>query len=166
MTTVRREVRVRAPAARCFDLARSVDLHVDSSTAIRARAVGGRTSGLSGAGDETTWSARFLGVRFSMATRVGDFAPPVSFGDRLTRGLLRQFAHVYRFEPTPDGGCVMSDELTVAAPFGLAGRLFERFYLTRKMRGLVRQRLAHVKGVAEGDDWERYLSRTSETPHH
>ena len=157
MTTVRCEVRVRAPAGRCFDLARSVDLHVDSSTGISARAVGGRTSGLSGEGDATTWSARFFGVRFAMTTRIENLAPPERFGDRLARGLLRQFAHVYRFEATPDGGCSMSDELTVEAPFGPLGRMMERIYLARRMRGLMRQRLGHIKRVAEGDDWRRYL---------
>ena len=157
MITIRHEVRVGAPAARCFDLARSVDLHVDSSGAIAARAVAGRTHGLSGDGDQTTWSARFFGVRFAMATRVGDFAPPVAFGDRLTRGLLRRFAHVYRFTPRPDGGCAMSDELMVEAPFGPLGWAFERLYLARKMRTLVRRRLEHIRRVAEGDGWRRYL---------
>ena len=113
--------------------------------------------GLSGDGDRTTWSARFFGVRFSMTTRIGDFAPPTSFGDQLTRGLLRRFAHVYRFTPRPDGGCVMSDELTVEAPLGPLGRMFEQAYLARKMQTLVRQRLEHIRRVAEGDEWRRYL---------
>ena len=157
MMTVRHEVHVRAPARRCFDLARSVDLHVDSSAGIRARAVGGRTRGLSGAGDSPTWSARFFGLRFTMTTRIEDFAAPGRFGDRLTRGLLRRFAHVYRFEPTPDGGCTVSDELTVEAPFGPLGRVMERLYLARRMRGLVRQRLEHIQRLAEGGGWRRYL---------
>ena len=157
MMTVRHEVRVRAPAGRCFDLARSVDLHVDSSREIGARAIGGRRDGLPGEGDETRWSARFCGVRFAMTTRIEDFSSPGRFGDRLTRGLLRQFAHVYRFEPTPDGGCAMSDELTVEVPFGPLGRLMERLYLARKMRGLVRRRLEHIKRVAEGENWRQYL---------
>ena len=159
MITVRHEVRVRAPAGRCFDLARSVDLHVDSATAIAARAVAGRVRGLSGDGDQTTWSARFFGVRFAMTTRIENFVPPTSFGDRLTRGLLRLFAHVYRFTPQPDGGCTMSDELTIAAPFGPLGRLAERLYLARKMQTVVRQRLEHIRCVAEGDEWRRYLDR-------
>ena len=132
MIKVRHEVRVRSSVGRCFDLARSVDLHVDSSQEIGARAVAGRTSGLSGAGDSTTWSARFLGLRFSMTTRLENFSPPAGFGDRQTRGLLRRFAHIYRFALAPDDGCLMSDELTVEAPFGPLGRLMERLYLSRK----------------------------------
>ena len=159
MIVVRHKVSVRAPAARCFDLARSVDLHVDSATAIGARAVAGRTGGLSGDGDQTTWSARFFGARFAMTTRVGDCSPPTGFGDRLTRGLLRRFAHVYRFTPRPDGGCTMSDELRLEAPFGPLGRMFEQMYLARKMQTLVRQRLEHIRRVAESDEWRHYLEQ-------
>ena len=151
------EVPVRAPAERCFDLARSVELHADSSAGIGARAVGGRRAGLSGDGDETAWSARFFGLRFRMTTRVGDFARPTQFRDVMTRGLLRRFAHVYRFRPLPDGGCAMSDELTVEAPGGPLGRLVEAVYLTRRMRTLVRTRLERIRTVAEGDGWRRYL---------
>ncbi len=151
------EVRVRAPVERCFDLARSVDLHADSSTDIGARAVGGRRAGLSGAGDETAWSARFFGLRFTMTTRIEDFSPPTHFGDTMTRGRLRRFAHVYRFRSLPDGGCALSDELRVAAPGGGLGRLVEAVYLTRRMRWLVQRRLEHLRAVAEGDGWRRYL---------
>ncbi len=157
MTVIFFETHVRAPTGRCFDLARSVPLHVDSSRAIGARAVGGRCHGLSDEGDETVWSARFCGLRFRLATRIVSFASPTRFDDRLTRGLLRRFEHVYRFQPLPDGGCAMSDELTVEAPFGPLGRLVERLYLTRRMRQLVRQRLEHIKAVAESEEWQQYL---------
>ena len=151
------ETRVGAPAARCFDLARSVPLHVDSSRDIAARAVGGRRHGLSGEGDETVWSARFCGLRFRMATRIAGFACPAQFSDCLTHGPLRRFEHVYRFRPLPDGGCLLSDELTVEAPFGPLGRLMESLYLTRRMRHLVRRRLEHIKAVAESEEWRQYL---------
>ena len=92
-----------------------------------------------------------------MTTRIEDFAFPIQFGDRMTRGLLRRFEHVYRFRPLDDGGCATSDELVVEAPFGPAGRWMERLYLRRRMDGLVRARLEHIKRVAEGDGWRRYL---------
>lgn len=154
---IRCEVSVRAPVERCFDLARSVDLHVHSSTEIAPRAVGGRRTGLSGEGDTTVWSARFLGVRFPMTTRIEDYSYPQRFDDRMTRGLLRRFAHTYRCESLSDGGCLLSDELIVEAPFGFLGRLVEMLYLRRRMDGLVRRRLEHIKAVAEGPDWGRYL---------
>ena len=154
------ETRVRAPTERCFDLARSVTLHMDSSGTIDARAVEGRCHGLSSEGDETVWSARFCGLRFRMATRIVSFAYPTQFGDRLTCGLLRRFEHVYRFQPLQNGGCAMSDELTVEAPFGVFGRLVEGLYLTRRMHQLVQRRLEHIKAVAESEQWRQYLPGT------
>jgi hypothetical protein len=160
MTVIVYETHVRAPAERCFDLVRSVQLHVDSSTDIAARAVGGRCHGLSNKGDETVWSARFCGLRFRIATRIDKLTCPTKFGDRHTCGLLRQFQHVYRFKPLADGGCVMSDELAVEAPFGPLGRLAEWLYLTRRMRQPVRQRLECIKAVAESEQWRQYLPTT------
>ncbi len=163
METIRCETRVRAPAERCFDLARSVDLHVHSSPEIGARAVGGRRAGLSGEGDSTVWSARFFGLRFPMTTRIEHFDAPTGFDDRMTRGLLRRFGHVYRFRPLPEGGCVMSDELTVEAPFGPLGCLVEWLYLARRMRRLARLRLERIRRVAEGEDWRRYVPANADT---
>ena len=159
MPLIHETVHVRAPVARCFDLTRSVDLHVDSSPGIAARAVDGRRTGLSTEGDWTVWSARFFGLRFRMTTRIEHFTPPHRFEDRLMRGLLRRFTHAYRCDPLPDGTCALSDHLTVEAPFPPFGRLVERLYLQRRMRILVRQRLHAIKTVAEDDTlWPRYLA--------
>ena len=156
---IREQLRIHAPAERCFDLTRSVDLHADSSPGIAARAVAGRCTGLSKNGDSTTWSARFFGLRFRMTTRIENFSRPLRFDDRLTHGLLRRFAHTYRFDALPDGTCILSDELTVSAPFPPLGYLVERLYLERRMCALVRHRLTAIKAVAEDDTlWPRYLS--------
>ena len=48
---------VAAPVDRCFDLARSVEVHVASTHATQERPVGGRTVGLLEAGEEVTWRA-------------------------------------------------------------------------------------------------------------
>ena len=160
MMVVVYETCVRAPTERCFDLTRSVPLHVDSSRAIDARAVGGQCHGLSDEGDETVWSARFCGLRFRMATRIVDFTYPTQFRDSITRGLLRRFEHVYCFQPLPGGGCALSDELTLEAPFGPFGKLVEWLYLARRMRQLVQQRMECIKTVAESEQWRRYLPGT------
>ena len=157
MFTIRQEIVVQAPCQRCFDLTRSVDFHVASAREIAARADGGRRTGLSAAGDATVWSARFLGVRSSMETRIEDFETPAGFRDRLTHGLLGRFEHTYHFVPCEAGGCLVSDELIVAAPFPALGRIVERVYLRARMRTLVGRRLAAIKRAAEGDEWRRYL---------
>ena len=46
------------PRERLFDLARSIDAHLDSQQSSGERAVGGVTSGLIGEGQQVTWRAR------------------------------------------------------------------------------------------------------------
>ena len=49
---------IAAPIERCFDLARSIDLHMASTDWSGERAVAGVTSGLIGPGQEVTWRGR------------------------------------------------------------------------------------------------------------
>ena len=63
MSTFRVVTDIDAPPEACFDLLRSIDLHLESMLASDERAVGGRTSGLICGGEEVTWEARHFGVR-------------------------------------------------------------------------------------------------------
>ena len=49
---------IAAPIDRVFDLARSIDLHTNSTSGTGERAVAGVTSGLIGPEQEVTWRAR------------------------------------------------------------------------------------------------------------
>ena len=60
MSRIELETRIDAPPERCFDLSRSVELHLEAAAATDERAVDGVTAGLLGAGDTVTWEARHL----------------------------------------------------------------------------------------------------------
>ena len=62
MPIVRVVTDIAAPPSVCFDLARSVDAHLESTSGTNERAVGGVTTGLPGLGDEVTWSAKHFGI--------------------------------------------------------------------------------------------------------
>jgi hypothetical protein len=51
MPTIRVATDIVAPPPRCFDLARSVDAHVESATGTGERAIAGVMKGLLGLGD-------------------------------------------------------------------------------------------------------------------
>ena len=53
---------IAAPPGRCFDLARSIDLHLESAAATSEKVVAGRTSGLIEMGEEVTWPAKRFGL--------------------------------------------------------------------------------------------------------
>jgi ligand-binding SRPBCC domain-containing protein len=140
--------RVVAPPARCFDLARDVELHQRSTAASRERAVAGVTSGLLGAGDEVTWEARHFGVRQRLTSRITEFDPPKRFVDEMVRGAFARFRHEHQFLSVPEG-TDMVDIFDYTAPLGPLGRLADGLFLRRYMTGLLRERNAYLKRAAE-----------------
>jgi hypothetical protein len=60
---------IAAPIERCFDLSRSIDLHVKSVEWSSEQAIAGVTTGLISSGEEVTWGARHFGVMLSHASR-------------------------------------------------------------------------------------------------
>ena len=122
-----------------FDLARSVDVHVDSQKGSGERAVAGVTSGLIGAGQEVTWQARHFGIPLTMTSRVTGFDFPHSFTDEQVKGPFKSFRHVHEFETTA-GGSVMTDRVEFTAPFGLLGRVVEKLVLRPYLQRLIRDR--------------------------
>ena len=148
---------VDAPPERCFDLARSIDLHQRSTAGTGERAVGGVTAGLIGAGDVVTWEARHFGVRQRLTSRITAYDRPRHFRDSQVAGAFRRFDHDHRFEP--DGaGTRMTDVFDFDAPLGPLGWLAERLFLTAYMRRFLASRNAVVKDVAESDAWRAYLA--------
>src|SRR5260370_41522860 len=139
--------RVAAPPARCFDLARDVELHQRSTAASRERAVAGVTSGLLGAGDEVTWEARHFGVRQRLTSRITEFDPPNRFVDEMVRGAFARFRHEHQFLLVPEG-TEMVDIFDYTAPLGPLGRLADGLFLTRYMTTLLRERNAYLKRAA------------------
>ncbi|MDQ0868397.1 ligand-binding SRPBCC domain-containing protein [Arthrobacter sp. V1I9] len=136
------------PPEKLFDLARSIDLHVDSQERSGERAVGGVTSGLIGEGQEVTWRARHFGIPITMTSGITEFTFPCSFTDEQIRGPFKSFRHVHEFEGTGTGS-IMTDRVEFAAPFGLLGRVAERLVLHRYLHRLIRDRghfLASISG--------------------
>jgi len=142
------ETRIRAPIERVFDLARDIDLHQRSMAHTDERAVGGRTTGRIGAGETVTWSARHLGLRWSLTSRITGFDPPRLFVDEQQAGPFAWFRHEHRFEAVP-GGTLMVDDWRHAAPFGVLGRVVDRVVLGRLLTRLLAQRSAAIAREAE-----------------
>ena len=150
------ETFVAAPAERCFDLALSVDAHLEAAAATGERVVGGLRSGVMGLGDEVTWRARHLGRVREMSVRITAHDRPRHFRDEMQRGAFRYFRHDHHFEAV-EGGTRVSDHLDFQAPFGLLGRLAECLVLERHLRRFLEGRNRALKAMAETEAWRRYL---------
>ena len=69
MPILRLTTHIAAPIDRCFDLSRSIDLHMASTAHTEERAIAGVTTGLIGPGGEVTWRARHFGVWQELTSR-------------------------------------------------------------------------------------------------
>ena len=127
------------PVEQLFDLARSIDLHVDSQRDSGERAVAGVTSGLIGEGQEVTWRAKHFSIPLTMTSRVTHLDFPRSFTDEQVKGPFKAFRHVHEFEPTA-AGSIMTDRVEFTAPLGVLGRGVERLILRRYLERLIRYR--------------------------
>ena len=156
MPVLELETFLAAPVERAFDLARSIDMHVDSTAATGERAVAGVTSGLIGLGEEVTWRARHLGVWQLLTVRITGFDRPHHFTDTMLRGAFRSMEHDHHFAPAP-GGTVMRDVFTYRSPLGPLGRLADILFLERYVRSFLTKRNQTIKAAAESEAWRRYL---------
>ena len=150
MATIRLSTDIAAGPAVCFDLARSVEAHVDSTGATGERAVAGVTSGLLGLGDEVTWRACHFGIVQDFTSRITAFDRPRHFRDEMVRGAFRRVVHDHHFEALA-GGTRMVDVFDFAAPWGLLGTFAERLFLTAYLASFLETRAAVLKRLAEAD---------------
>ncbi|SED82792.1 SRPBCC family protein [Ruania alba] len=140
MIRFRTETALDAAPAAAFDASLDIGAHLASMAASEETAVAGVTSGNIGLGETVTWRARHFGLWWTMTSTITQLDRPVSFTDEQVRGPFAQFRHVHRFEPRPDGGTTMTDDVTFIAPFGALGRVAERAVLGRYVRRLIESR--------------------------
>ncbi|SEB94607.1 SRPBCC family protein [Terriglobus roseus] len=156
MTTIKLETRIAAPAMRVFLLSLSIDLHVESAAATREQAIDGVTHGIIGPGQSVTWRGRHFGVILRHTSLITRYEPPFCFEDAMTRGMFANFAHRHTFHPITEGTC-MEDELTFRAPLGVLGIVAERVVLRSYFTQFLKDRDAHIRQVAESDQWQRFV---------
>jgi ligand-binding SRPBCC domain-containing protein len=158
MSVIQLTTSIDAPIERVFDLARSIDLHMNSTSSTDERAIAGVTSGLIGPGQEVTWRARHFGIWQCLTVRIGAFEPPIHFADVMARGAFRRMEHHHYFEKS-SSGTIMRDIFSYEAPLGILGRIAELLFLDRYLRSFLVERNRVIKTAAESDAWTHYLGR-------
>jgi hypothetical protein len=150
---------VDAPIQRCFDLARSVEVHLIANvhSGEQALAVGGITSGLVGLGQQVTWRAKHFGFWHNLTSETTALELPSHFQVTMIQGIFRSMQADHLFRALPSGATEMKDIFAIAAPLPFLGPLAEALFLRRYMLALVRERNAVIKQIAESSEWEHYL---------
>ena len=158
MPVLRLTTTIHAPASRCFDLARSVDLHTRSTAATGEHIVAGVQRGLMGPGDQVTWRARHFGVWQELTSRITAFDRPRHFRDSMVRGAFARFDHDHVFDALADDRTDMHDIFDFTSPLGPLGRIADALVLTRHLRRFLEQRNHVLKQIAESDEWQALLA--------
>lgn len=163
MVRLQERMVVRAPLERCFDLARSVEVHLAGNVHWGEEAVAeaGVTSGLVGLGQRVTWRARHFGIRFRLASEIVTMERPAHFRDEMIQGRFRFMRHDHFFQALSPEETEMRDLFCFAAPAPLLGRFVEIAVLRNYMQRLLRERNAALRRIAETAEWRRYLPVSS-----
>ena len=152
---------IQAPQERCFDLARSVEVHLTGNVHCgeTALVVGGVTTGLICLGQRVTWRARHFGVWQNLTSEITVMNRPTHFQDNMIRGAFSFMKHDHFFRSLANEQTEMRDVFCFAAPLPGLGRLAEVLVLRRYMKELLQERNAVIKKIAESQDWQRYLPK-------
>jgi ligand-binding SRPBCC domain-containing protein len=156
MTTIKLETIINAPIKICYDLSRSIDLHVDTNSSSKEKAIEGKTTGLIEANEFVTWKAKHFGLPQRMTVKITDTIQPFFFQDQMVEGPFRRMQHAHIFQQQ-NGHTIMRDEFQYEVPFGIIGKFFDKLVLKRYMSGLLIARNEMIKRVAETGTWTQYL---------
>ena len=141
---------INAPIERCFDLARSIDLHMESTKQTGEKAIAGRTSGLIALGETVTWRAKHLGVWQTLTSKITEFEYPNYFTDEMIEGAFKSIRHQHLFYAINDQ-TVMKDIFVFESPHGMLGELANFLFLGWYMENLLKRRNRVIKKAAESD---------------
>ncbi|MEP7264427.1 MAG: SRPBCC family protein [Bacteroidota bacterium] len=153
MPTIELSTEINADIEICFDLSRSIDLHIISTAKTNEKAIEGKTTGLIGLDEFVTWEAVHFGIKQNLTSKITAFKRPVYFRDEQLNGPFKFFKHDHYFEKHNDK-VIVKDVFNFQSPFGLAGRIFDKLVLKNYLKKLLIKRNEVIKNYAETDKWK------------
>jgi ligand-binding SRPBCC domain-containing protein len=157
MPIIKIEMKIDAPIERVFDLARCIDLHTESMSENKEKAVSGKTNGLINKGETVTWEAVHFGIKQKLTSKITIYDRPHRFRDSMVKGAFKRFDHDHFFEAR-DSQTIMKDVFDYDSPIGFLGKLADALFLESYMTMLLKSRNALIKAVAKSNDWKKYIS--------
>ncbi|MDQ0427266.1 ligand-binding SRPBCC domain-containing protein [Planomicrobium stackebrandtii] len=148
MPIINHEVYINAPISKCFDLARDVDVHTETTAKTKERAIAGVTTGLMEKGDWVTWEATHLGVKQKLIAKIIEMEKPYQFTDEMVKGAFHSFTHIHEFIESGNG-TIMRDKFVYKAPLGFLGNIADKLFLEEYMKKFIMNRAFQLKKIAE-----------------
>lgn len=109
MPTFELETIIHAPIERVFDLARSIEAHMDSTLGTQEKAIAGVTSGLINENETVSWGAKHFGVKHHLTAKITKMNRPHFFEDQMLKGIFAHMRHEHHF--TEKEECVLMKDV-------------------------------------------------------
>jgi ligand-binding SRPBCC domain-containing protein len=139
---------IYAPRDICFNVARDIDIHTQSTSHTNERAIAGVTSGLIGLNETVTWEAIHFGIKQKLTVRITEYDFPNRFVDEMEKGAFKRFYHVHEFVEKANG-TLMIDTFDYTSPFGVIGKMVDQMFLEQYMKEFLITRNRYIKKIAE-----------------
>lgn len=156
MTRIELQTEIDAEKDICFDLSRSIDLHQYTMKEANEIPVDGRLEGLINQGEWVKWRATHFGISQTMTVGITEMIKYSSFRDEMKKGPFKWMKHLHTFEKE-NGKTVMHDVFEYEVPFGIFGKIFDKFLLKKHMTNLLEQRNRIIKEVAESGQAKKFI---------
>ena len=140
-----------------FDLSRSIDIHLISTSRTAERAVVGKTTGLINLHEEVTWQANHLFKKRYFTSRITAMQAAAYFCDEMQQGDFKKFLHEHFFEQN-EQGTLMKDRILLEAPYGILGKLVTAVFLKNYIKHFLIERNKTIKHYAENGQWKQILA--------
>jgi ligand-binding SRPBCC domain-containing protein len=124
MPIITLEMEIKAPVERVFDLARCIDLHVETMREHKEKAVEGVTKGLINLNESVTWEATHFGIKQKLTSKITEYNRPHHFRDEMISGTFSRFSHDHFFRMS-ELGTIMKDVFNYGSPLGILGKIVD-----------------------------------------
>ena len=156
MPIIKIEIAVNAPVERVFDLARCIDLHQETMSKHKEKAVAGVTKGLINFGETVTWQATHFGILQKLTSKITAFERPRHFRDTMISGAFARFDHDHFFDET-NRKTLMRDVFDYDSPLWIFGKIADALFLESYMRKILTERNELIKQTAESENWRKFI---------
>lgn len=150
MTKIELSTHIQAPIARCFDLARSIELNSNLYNENPAHKI---TRGLLETGQRVQRVTSYLGMRYISEIELKHCTKPYFFSDEMKEGPFITFVHDHFFYEFPYE-TIMVDNVYFRSPWGLLGEAADTLLIKRYILQMLKRRNKTIKQYAEGDTWQ------------
>ena len=150
MTTIHLSTKIKAPIELVFDLSRNIDIHKLSTAKSNETAIDGITSGLINLNETVTWRGKHFGVYLTHKSIISAMETPTYLVDEMVEGKFKSFKHEHSFNDE-NGFIYMIDKIQYETPFGVFGKLFDKFFLKKHLTEFITERNKYIKNLAENN---------------